>query len=82
MVHKPFLKSYVLFLIVLATRELHSLELGHGSGPAYYQARIILTRTLQQLRPLSSPGIGSVLPGSVKFDEVDKQGRVGGFLDT
>lgn len=73
MVHKHFLKSYVRFLIVLATRELHSFEPsvdGHGTG--YYQAKIILTRTLQVYDLHSSPGIGSVSPGSVKVDEADK----------
>lgn len=73
MVHKPFLKSSVPFLMVLATRELHSFEqsvYGHVAG--YYQTKIILTRTLQANDPISSPGIGSVSSGSPKVDAAEK----------
>lgn len=73
MVHKPLLKSSVPFLMVLATRELHSIErsaYGHLAG--CYQTKVILTRTLQVYNPLSSPGIGSVSPGITKVDEADK----------
>lgn len=56
MVHKSFLESSVLFLIVFATRELHSFEpsvYGHGAGCNL--AKIILMCTLQLYDPLVLP---------------------------
>lgn len=73
---KPFMKSSVFFLIVLATRELHSVELSsYTQGDGCGQAKIILTRTRQLYSPLDSPVIGPV----AKSDEAYRHRHIAGF---